>query len=52
MFNLERLKAIAKPVPPEVLEARRKRAEERKRYASAEEYAQAKLKEWKENNNK
>lgn len=48
MFHPERLREIAIPPSPEELEKRRKRAAERKKYASAEEYAQAKLKGWKE----
>lgn len=49
-FNLERLKEIALPPSPEALERARRRREEMRKYASAEEYAAAKLKAWRENN--
>ena len=50
MFHPERLKEIAGQPSFEELEVRRKRAEERKKYASVEEYIQSKLAEYRNKN--
>lgn len=50
MFHPERLREIAVQPSFKELEERRKRAEEREKYASVEEYAQSKLAEYRNNN--
>jgi hypothetical protein len=50
MFHTERLREIAIQPSFEELEKSRKRAEEREKFASVEEYAQNKLAEYKNNN--
>lgn len=50
MFHPERLREIAVQPSFEELEESRKRAEEREKYSSVEEYAQSKLAEYRNNN--
>lgn len=50
MFHPERLREIAVQPLFEELEESRKRAEEREKYSSVEEYAQSKLAEYRNNN--